>query len=115
MTTETATRQDGLHVLIKVQPARSGAMTARKSDQNKDSQKRNQGQLCVWMRLMVCLAYDLSLRDQTVLQADPQLGLIHCIADFHNRSNKIPFHWRLGVWDAAITNHYLTAVRFHLW
>ena len=63
MTTETATRQDGLHVLIKVQAAHSRAMTARKSDQNKDSQKRNQGQLCVWMRLMVCLAYNLSLRD----------------------------------------------------
>jgi hypothetical protein len=39
MTTETADRQDGLHVLIKVQTARSRAMTARKSDQNKDGQK----------------------------------------------------------------------------
>jgi hypothetical protein len=35
MTTETATRQDGLHVLIKIQAARSSAMAAHKSDQNK--------------------------------------------------------------------------------
>jgi hypothetical protein len=38
MTTETASRQDGLHVLIKVQAARSRAMTAHKSEQDKDSQ-----------------------------------------------------------------------------
>jgi hypothetical protein len=38
MTTETATRQDGLHVLIEVQPARSSAMTSDESAQNIDSQ-----------------------------------------------------------------------------
>jgi hypothetical protein len=50
---------------------------------------------------MVCPAYNLSLRDQTVLQEDPQLWLLHCIADFHNRSKKIPFYWRLGDGEAA--------------
>jgi hypothetical protein len=39
MTTETATRQDWLHVLIKVQTARSSAMTSDKSAKDKGSQK----------------------------------------------------------------------------
>jgi hypothetical protein len=34
MTTETASRQDGLHILIEVQTAHSSAMTARKADQD---------------------------------------------------------------------------------
>ena len=38
MTTETATRQDWLHVLIKIQMARSCATTTDKSAQNKGSQ-----------------------------------------------------------------------------
>jgi hypothetical protein len=66
MTTETATRQDGLHVLIKVQPTR-GSLTADKKPQHKDSRKRSKSQLRVSMRLRVCPAYQLSLRDQTVL------------------------------------------------
>jgi len=34
MTTETATRQDWLHILIEVQTARSSAMTTDKGAQN---------------------------------------------------------------------------------
>jgi len=39
MTTETATREDGLHVLIKVQTTRGSEVTADKNPKNKDSQK----------------------------------------------------------------------------
>jgi hypothetical protein len=39
MTTETAPGQDGLHVLIKVQVARSTAMTADKNTRNERGEK----------------------------------------------------------------------------
>jgi hypothetical protein len=39
MTTEAATRQDWLYVLIKIQMARSRATTTDKSAQNKDSRE----------------------------------------------------------------------------
>jgi hypothetical protein len=56
------------------------------------------------MRLMVCPAYNLSLRDQTVLQEDPQLWLSIVLLIFTTARRK-SFYWRLGDGEAvAITS-----------
>jgi len=51
MTTETATRQDWLHVLIKIQTLRTSAMTTDKSAQSKANQKWDEHHLHISMRL----------------------------------------------------------------
>ena len=63
MTTETAARQDWLHVLIKIQSADGSATTAEAGAQNKASQKPNEGQLCISIRLLLRLADVLSLQE----------------------------------------------------
>ncbi len=65
MTTETATGQDWLHVLIEVELAFSLVSMAGGNRQHQErGQKRNEGPLCVSMRRMVYLADRLSLRDR---------------------------------------------------
>lgn len=83
MTTETPTRQDWLHVLIKIQMAGGSATTGEAGAQNKGSLKRNQGQLCISIRLVLCLADVLSLHDRRCHSGTLTPRSEHSIADFH--------------------------------
>jgi hypothetical protein len=93
MTAEAATRQDWLHVLIKVQmmsgSAELSVMTTDKSAEGKHSQNRKRDGSYVLMRLLVCRASVLSLRERSYdNQILTSTESVHCIADFHDATGQ---------------------------
>lgn len=93
MTTEAATRQDWLHVLIKVQVMRGSAelsvMTTDNSTECKHSQNRKRSGSYVLTRLLVCRPSVLRLRERScAIQILTSTESVHCIADFHDATGQ---------------------------
>jgi hypothetical protein len=74
VTTETTAGEDWLHILIEIEAARWGAMTAEKRAHDKCGQQRKKGQPCMLVRPR-CLGYMICLHGQTALR----LLAAHCI------------------------------------